>query len=72
MMEHFYRKDYMQLCCPEEKLTARIKEMNPIDVENIRKLASFKKHVEACELSQRKTLLLDDANTKVSNKSVIW
>lgn len=64
MMEHFYRKPQMILCCTSSELSPNSKQLSSAHIENLRRLPSFQKHVEESSIDERKRLLLDDKQTK--------
>lgn len=64
-MEHFYKRNHFSLCCPLDNVTKEAKELTEEEIENIRKLPSFKKLVEDSSKDDRKSLLLNSNFTRV-------
>ncbi|XP_078699748.1 origin recognition complex subunit 3-like [Branchiostoma floridae x Branchiostoma belcheri] len=63
MLEHFF-SDLGMLCCGVKLSTSRVKTMNHLQLETIRKTPSFRRYVETQPPQEQKDLLLNDKHTK--------
>ncbi|XP_060081142.1 origin recognition complex subunit 3-like [Ylistrum balloti] len=64
MMDHFMSNPMSHLCCPLEEVQNQIKKLNNDELELIRQLPSFMRHVESCSLPRQAELLTDDVILK--------
>ncbi|XP_048769163.2 uncharacterized protein LOC125675482 [Ostrea edulis] len=64
MLDHFSTVPVSHLCCPSEDLEERVMSLQPKEVEQVRRLMSFRSFVEGCPLSKQEDMLLDDKVTK--------
>ncbi|KAL0274515.1 UNVERIFIED_CONTAM: hypothetical protein PYX00_002616 [Menopon gallinae] len=64
LMEHFFKRNHFSLCCPWDNVTDEANELTEEELENIRKLPSFKKLVEDSPKDERKSLLLNSDFTR--------
>lgn len=64
MMDHFFTNPVSHLCCSLEELEDRVTSLKPKEVEQVRRLMSFRGFVEGCPPSKQEDMLLNDKVTK--------
>ncbi|XP_061176689.1 LOW QUALITY PROTEIN: uncharacterized protein LOC133185468 [Saccostrea echinata] len=64
MQDHFFTVPVSHLCCPLEELGDRVMSLKPKQVEQVRRLMSFRGFVEGCPPSKQEDMLLNDKVTK--------
>ena len=65
-MEHFYRTPLSVLCAVEkEQQCQMVSDFSAEQVEEVRKLMSFRRFVEGRPITEHEELILDDSYTKV-------
>lgn len=60
MMEHYYANNIKALCCPKEEVSEAIAKLNSENLEQVRRLPSFRPYVESQDARKRIDLLEDD------------
>lgn len=60
MMEHFHGSPVKSLCCPNDLIEENVSKLTEQDLENVRRLGSFRPYVESKPASTRILLLTDD------------
>nr|CAJ38812.1 putative origin recognition complex subunit 3 protein [Platynereis dumerilii] len=71
MMEHFLTNRLSNLCQPLEESVNIVRFMRHSEVENVRRIVSFRRHVENSEPKTQIALLQDDRHTKSMNNNTL-
>uniref|UniRef100_A0A8C6TK72 Origin recognition complex subunit 3 n=1 Tax=Neogobius melanostomus TaxID=47308 RepID=A0A8C6TK72_9GOBI len=71
LLEHFHSQPLSVLCCEKDVALDVVGHLQPKDLERIRGLPSFKRHVEAQTKEEQAELLTDDACLKEECKKLI-